>query len=205
MRTLVVVPMKDVAVSKTRLAWAMPARERERMAFALFRSSLNFFGVQYPNFKRLVVTSSARIATHSKRCGASVLRESEPGGLNAAVDCALTWAIAQGFDRLLIVPADIPVWLRGEVDELLCDGVTTPVVIARAHDGGTNAMLLDLARVRRFQFCYGPQSARLHAEAAEAAALGVSTRSLPFLSHDIDTVDDCLVFGEKLAALTHAE
>jgi 2-phospho-L-lactate guanylyltransferase len=204
MRTVVVVPMKDAAVSKTRLAAAMPAAERERMSLALFRRAQDFFTVQYPEFERLVVTSSPRIAALANDWGASVLMEAGVPGLNAAVLSSFDWARQAGYERFLAVPADIPVWLRAEVDELLQEGTRHPVVIARAHDGGTNALLIDLSRADRFEFRYGLDSARRHAESARARALRVTIRTWPFLGHDIDTVDDCLIFSQKLAAFTEA-
>ena len=204
MRTVVVVPMKDGALSKTRLADAMPPADRERMSVALFQRALDFFSGQYPQFERLVVTFSPHIAALAVSSGSSVLMEDGPLGLNPAAQLSLDWARMAGMERILVVPADIPVWLRSEVDDLLDEGSRNPVVIARAHDGGTNALLIDIARSDKFDFCYGPDSARRHAESAQAAALGVTTRTWPFLSHDIDTIDDCLIFSQKLAALIHA-
>lgn len=203
MRTVVVIPMKDAAVSKTRLAPAMPAVQRERMALALFRRALDFFGAQFPRFERLVVTPSARIGEVARACGASVLMEGEPAGLNPAVASAFAWARQAGFERMLVVPGDIPVWLRSELDELLQEGASSPVVIARAHDGGTNALLIDLKRAARFDFHYGSDSASRHAQAAQAAGLSAMTRTWPFLSRDIDTADDCLLFKPSLEILTN--
>lgn len=201
MKTLVVVPMKDAAASKTRLAAAIPAAEREQMSLALFQRAQDFFRLQFPHFDRLVVTASSRISALSQMCGASVLMEESPAGLNAATQAGFVWARDAGFERLLVVPADIPVWLRAEVDELLEQGVHSPVVIARAHDGGTNALLLDLRRLERFDFRYGVDSARLHAAASKALGHEVTTRTWAFLSHDLDTVDDCLMLTLKISSL----
>jgi 2-phospho-L-lactate/phosphoenolpyruvate guanylyltransferase len=203
MRTIVVVPMKDAAMSKTRLADVMPAADRERMSLALFERAQEFFRVQFPHFSRLVVTPSSSIAALAKIAGAAVLMEDGAQGLNSAALSSFDWACRAGFDRLLIVPADIPVWLRAEVDELLEEGTRYPVVIARAHDGGTNALLFDLACVNRFDFRYGPDSACRHSESANAVGVRARTRTWHFLSHDIDTVADCLILSQKLAALTN--
>lgn len=199
MRTVVAIPMKDPADSKTRLAGTLTAAQRERMALALFRRAQTFFATQFPEFERLVVTPSPRIATETTASSAMALVEEGTRGLNSAAQSAFIWAKTRGGDRLLIVPADIPVWLRSEVDELLDDGQKYDLVIARAHDGGTNALLIDLVRADRFQFCYGRDSARRHADAASVADLSSITRQWPFLSHDIDTVDDCLVLSQKLS------
>nr|WP_233287364.1 hypothetical protein [Bradyrhizobium oropedii] len=147
--------MKDPAESKTRLAGTLTAAQRERMALALFRRAQTVFAMQFSYFERLVVTPSARIVTEATACNAAALVEESTRGLNSAAQSVFIWAKARGFDRLLIVPADIPVWLRSEVDELLDDGRKYDLVVARAHDGGTNALLIDLVRAERFEFCYG--------------------------------------------------
>ena len=198
MSTAVVIPMKDAAHSKTRLALAMTPAQRKRMALALFRGALNFFAVQFPEFDRLVITSSPRIAGIAQDCGAASLMEQGSSGLNGAVSTAFQWVRRAGYDRLLVVPADIPVWLRSEVAELLEAGDRHAVVIARAHDGGTNALLIDLAQAGRFEFRYGLNSAQQHAESAKAVALDAMTRTWPFLSRDIDTADDCLLLSQAL-------
>ncbi|RXH41723.1 2-phospho-L-lactate guanylyltransferase [Bradyrhizobium zhanjiangense] len=204
MKTVVAIPMKDPAESKTRFADALTATQREKMALTLFRRAQSFFSTQFPDFERLVVTPSPRIATEATACSAVALVEESTRGLNKAAQSAFIWAKTGGFDRLLIVPADIPIWLRSELDELLDDGRRFDVVVARAHDGGTNALLINLIRADRLEFCYGLDSARRHADAASAASLSSITRQWPFLGHDIDTVGDCLVLSQKLSSLTDA-
>lgn len=191
MKTLVAVPMKDPHDAKTRLAAALPPAARVRLALHLFHRSQDFFARHFPAFDRLVVTPSAEVARHAEGCGAQVLKETAASGLDAAAGAALRWARAAGYERLLLVPADIPVWLAGEVESLLQAGGATDVVIARAHDGGTNALLVDLRRVPHFEFRYGPDSARRHEQACLAAALRCVVAQLPFLGRDLDTADDC--------------
>ncbi|OAF17039.1 hypothetical protein AYJ54_37480 [Bradyrhizobium centrolobii] len=204
MKTVVAIPMKGPAESKSRLAEALSAAQREQMALALFGRVQTFFATQFPDFERLVVTPSPRIATEAAARSAVALVEESTRGLNKAAKSAFIWAKTRRYDRLLIVPADIPVWLRSELDELLDEGRRFDVVVARAHDGGTNALLIDLMRTDRFDFCYGVDSARRHADAASAAALSSITRQWPFLGHDIDTVGDCLVLSQKLSSMTDA-
>ncbi|MGY3573069.1 2-phospho-L-lactate guanylyltransferase [Bradyrhizobium sp. USDA 4504] len=204
MKTVVAMPMKDPAESKTRLAGALTAGQREQMALALFRRAQTFFATQFPAFERLVVTPSPRIANESTASSAVTLMENETRGLNRAAQTAFMWAKTRGGDRLLVVPADIPIWLRSEMDELLEEGRKHDVAIARAHDGGTNALLINLRRVNGIEFCYGPDSAKRHADAASAAGVSSITRQWPFLGHDIDTAGDCLVLSRELFFLKDA-
>ena len=63
------------------------------------------------------------------------------------------------------------------------------IAIARAHDGGTNALGLRPAAAIVPSFGVD-QSARAHAALAEAAGLEVAVVDLPGLALDVDTPDD---------------
>ncbi len=197
MRTLVAIPMKDARDSKTRLANALSDAERERLARSLFVRSQSFFATYFPHFSRLVVTPSEQMGQLASEAGAQVLKEAAATGLNQAAGAAFHWARRNGFDRLLIVPADIPVWLQHEVHALLQHGDSVDVAIARAHDGGTNGLLIHLARVAQFEFRYGSGSAQEHAQFCREAGMRSVVCHLPFIGRDIDTADDCLVMGES--------
>jgi 2-phospho-L-lactate guanylyltransferase len=200
MKTLVAMPMKDLREAKTRLAAALSAAERAQLARDLFHRSQEFFARQFPEFTRLVVTPSEEIARLACAGGAWVLKEGGAGGLNCAADSAFGWARDAGFDRLLLVPGDIPVWLVGEVAALLEEGRRASIAIARAHDGGTNALLIDLRRVSEFAFRYGVDSAARHRQWCRSRGVSHAVAHLPFLSRDVDTEEDYLLLGRPLPA-----
>jgi len=190
-RILVAMPMKPFIDAKSRLAAAIAQPQRERLVQALFLRTQRFFASQFPEFDRLVVTPSAEVQRACWRVGARCLLESGLAGLNTAAARAVDWACIQGYDKVLVVPGDVPVWMRGEVGALLDVGRAHDVVVARAHDGGTNAVLLRLPTA--FEFRYGPDSAAAHLRGAHRAGLSAVTCQLPFLAHDIDVPADCLL------------
>lgn len=188
MSTLLIIPMKDPTVSKTRLSTALHAEERERLAQVLFDNTLSFFAKQCPLLPRLVVTESAAIAQRSREQGAQVLREAERRGLNAALNAATTWAIQQGYTSTLIVAADVAVWEQTEIQDMFIASIGGTVVIAEAVDGGTNALLLPSPNACPFRF--GPGSALLHEIAAKQRGYRTTRLHLPFLARDVDTPED---------------
>ena len=198
MKTVVAIPMKDIADAKTRLAPFLSPSRRAHLALTLFDRAMDFFAVSLPDAERVVVTSSPSIAARACAAGAMAVSEGPVEGLNQAATAALRWAIAEDFDRLILVPADIPVWLFQEVEVLLVSSTKHDVVLAAAHDGGTNALVLNLERVREFRFSYGVQSVLEHQRVCAAHGLRHETKWLPFLGHDIDTVEDCLVLSQSL-------
>ena len=198
MKTVIAIPMKDPSDAKSRLAPFLSPSQRSHLALTLFDRAMDFFGASLSDAEQVVVTSSPSIAARARAAGAMVMSEGLVQGLNQAATTALRWAGAKGFERLIVVPADIPVWLVQEVEVLLMSSMRHDVVIAAAHDGGTNALVLNLSRVQEFEFSYGTQSALKHASVCAARGLKHETRRLPFVGHDIDTIDDCLVLSQAL-------
>ena len=189
MKTLIVVPMKDPAMSKQRLAGVLTPSERQVLATRLFQRTLDFFSNNFPEFPVLVVTSSANIACHAEASGAWVLMEEQVAGLNGAATMAAQWACGQGFDRQLLVPADIPELKRYELRTLLDSVTDKPMTaICRAEDGGTNALLTCPPDV--IPFCFGPDSCLLHLDAAQNKGIKTIQFDLPYLAFDVDSPSD---------------
>lgn len=188
---LVALPMKAFDQAKSRLAPAMAPAQRQRLSRALFERTLAFFDHCFPGMDRLVVTPSPQVREAALARCASVALEPSAQGLDAAAQHAIEYAAVHGYRQLLIIPGDIPVWLRTEVQALLALGERREVVIARSRDGGTNALLLRLPT--RFRCAYGEDSAQRHAHAARGAGLSVAVCQPPFMAHDIDRPQDCLL------------
>lgn len=201
MKTLVAVPMKDPGDSKSRLATVLDCEQRYQLAVDLFCSTDRFFKLHFPDFDRLVVTASAHISELAESSGAHVLKEPASSGLNAAAEEAILWARGRGYDRFLFVPADIAEWRATEILELLHEGSSSEVVVARAHDAGTNALLIDLRRVHQFEFRFGIDSANRHAMYCAERGISSVVRNWPLLARDIDTVEDLAMAGVFPAAM----
>lgn len=187
MRLCAVIPMKDPSDAKTRLGSALSERGRAGLARTLFRNTLRTVAA-VPAFERvLVVTGSDDIVALAQKQGAHVLPQ-RPAGLNAAAAHAAAEVSAEGFDGLMLVPGDLadpdPADLAA-----LCD-LARPhsAVIAPAHDGGTNALLV--CPPNGIEFAYGARSSVAHQRAALAAGLSCTLAVKPSLLHDIDTSDD---------------
>ena len=108
-----------------------------------------------------------------------------------------------GSDAILIVPADVPLITPDAVDMMVSTAPDGPsVVVAPAHDGGTNGLLLQPPDVIAPQF--GPSSARAHQQSAAAAGeMGVPFREarIDVWAFDLDTPSDLRWLRETLPQL----
>lgn len=175
----VVVPVKSFAVAKERLAEAVPADQRARLAE---RMATGVVGAAAP-LPTFVVCGDPTVAAWATRVGAGVINLARPG-LNRAVQFAADVLGADGYRRVIVAHADLPLahtlaWVGQS------DGVT--IVPDRRQDG-TNVLSVPL-RVG-FRFRYGPGSAAAHRE--EADRLGLTVRTVPDeqLGWDVDVPAD---------------
>jgi 2-phospho-L-lactate guanylyltransferase len=112
-------------------------------------------------------------------------------GLNGALELGRTWAIANGFDAMLVLPGDLPAIDAQEIARLAESSATVTIAPDR-HRAGTNALLLRLGpdAGRRFAFAFGDDSYQQHTD--EARRLGVRLEHLHLrgVELDLDTPDD---------------
>lgn len=179
MRAAVVVPVKDFGMAKVRLAPALNPAERA----ALARMMAGHVLASAAPLPVWVACDSHEVAAWAEAAGAGVLWG--PGlGLNGAVGEGVATLAAEGFDRVIVAHADLP--LAGELSwAARLDGVT---IVPDRHDDGTNVLCVPAAA--SFTFAYGPGSYRRHA--AEARRLGLAVRVVrePALGWDVDLPAD---------------
>ena len=187
----IVIPIKAPSSAKQRLMSVLNMAQREALVLNLYRQTLRFFSQHYPQVNCLVVTNSAKIADIASHFGANVLIEKQPKGLNAAIEAATRWSLESGYQFQMVIPADIARLNAREIDVLLqATKAGSQVVIARAKDSGTNALITTPPNA--IEFHYGRQSALAHVQQAHANQLRVEVLNLPDLSQDIDVPDDLI-------------
>jgi len=177
-----VVPMKSMDLAKSRLAGVLDAAGRHALARQMLDHVLATL--------RDAGLPSVRVASG----------DTGTGDLNRDVTAAARLVEAEGATNLLLVMADLPYLSVADIAALVEAGRTSPVVIAEAKDGGTNALLLRPPTVLGFTFATHRPSAVLHAESARAAGLSPSIVRRQGLARDIDTPADLAALAADHAA-----
>jgi len=175
----VLVPVKAFADAKLRLAPALPAEERSRLAQAMATHVLQ---AARP-LPVAVVCDDAAVADWARRHGALVVWE--PGrGLNGAVQAGVERLAAAGAHRVVVAHADLP--LAGPLGwACRFSGVT---LVPDRRDDGTNVACVPTAS--GFAFSYGPGSFQRHGAEARRLGLGLRVVREPLLGHDVDVPAD---------------
>jgi 2-phospho-L-lactate/phosphoenolpyruvate guanylyltransferase len=195
MSTLAILPVKSFASAKQRLAEALGAGSRQALAQAMFADVLGTLR-RVPGVDAIAVVTADRVAESAAAGGrVLVLREQGERGHSAAAMLGIRRALADGYDRVLLIPGDTPLVQPAELAALVA-GSTGVVVVPDRHGTGTNA--LALAPPDTIEPSFGPGSLRRHVAAAEAADIPHRVEEIPGLALDVDTPDD---LAELTAAL----
>jgi 2-phospho-L-lactate guanylyltransferase len=180
-------PVKRFAGSKSRLGCILSETERAGLSAAMLNDVLAALRGVGDRLTIVVITDDAGVAAHAMAAGCRVAPERR-AGVNAALDRYARFLAAAAGSSLLVLPADIPMVQREDLELFLehrGDGI---VMVPAIADGGTNALHCAPPGVIGFQF--GAGSAGLHHAAATAAGVEVRNIDMPNLSYDIDRPED---------------
>lgn len=193
-----VVPVKVLSAAKQRLAHLLGPAERQALSLAMLDDVLAALG-ETRDTTATIISRDSRAMELALARGAAAISD-HTSDLNAA----LMQAARQLPDAaaMLVVPSDLPLVRPDDIAALACafDEHHT-IVMAPAHDGGTNALLLRPGE--GMPFLFGPDSLARHMIAAAELGLRARLVRLPHLEHDIDDMDDLVWLarqpGESMA------
>ena len=180
MRTIAILPVKSFGAAKQRLGDLLAGGSRRALAQAMFSDVLSALR-HVPELDEVAVVtgdSSAEWAARAERV--LVLPDPLEDGQSAAAEIGVRHALAEGFDRALMVPGDAPLLDPAEVSDLLQRDDATASIVPDRHGTGTNALLLSPPDA--FVPSFGPGSFERHVAGARDAAVDYSVDELPSLT-----------------------
>lgn len=196
-RLHVLIPLRGLAVGKTRLGLALDAEEREALILGMLVHTLTTLR-EWPACRQVhVITDDPEVAEVARRAGAQIVAEPVDGDLNAALRAGRHAAVTAGASAILFLPADLPLLSRGGLaavldaaDAALAAGSGRPIVVIAPSDArsGTNALLLSPVAIIEPEF--GEASLEAHIRAAAEAEASLQLVVDPALGFDLDMPDD---------------
>ena len=198
-----VVPVKDTAAAKQRLASAVPQSLRQELMLAMLEDVLAALAEATGLAGRLLVTTDPAAQRLATRCGFDWLTDGAADGHTGAVAAAARHLARTGIAGMLTVPGDIPLVTAAEIAQLLDAHRPAPAfTIAPSHDElGSNAIVVSPPNAVPLRF--GDNSFFPHLAAAEAQGIRPTVLHLPGIALDIDNPDDLRHFA-RLGSRTRA-
>lgn len=181
-----VVPVKQSAGAKQRLAAALTPAQRQALAACMLEDVLDALaGV--PELAGLLVVTIDPFATDlARRHGARVITDGAADGHTGAVTAAARLLAAQGCAGMLAVPGDIPAASAAEISDVLAaHGPAPSFTIVPAHDDlGSNAVLCSPPDAVTLRF--GDNSFLPHLDTARRCGIKPVVLRRPGIAMDID-------------------
>ena len=185
-----VLPMKPLALCKTRLSMILDDKERATLSIEMFRrvtKSALLSNVDYV----WVVGGDQRVRSETLALGADWCHDMGHD-LNESLSKAFSLAKRSKLVAMYI-PADLPFLKSGDIDELISlsnDGETL-VLSPAQRDGGTNGMLVPICS--EFQPALGKNSFQRHREQIKALGADFEICESDGFALDLDTPEDFLI------------
>src|SRR5262245_2545715 len=188
-----VVPVKETASAKQRLAGLLPARARRDLALAMLGDVLQALAGVSELGGIVVVTADAAAADMGVEAGARVWCDGARDGHTGAVMAAARRLALQGA-AMLTIPGDVPLVSPADVRHLLRAHRASPgfTIVPARDQRGSNAIVCtppDLVPLR-----FGPDSFFPHLAAARSRGVDPTTVDLPRIALDIDEPADLFEF-----------
>jgi len=135
----------------------------------------------------------------------SPINNSAEAGLCHAYSTAAADLLVRGASTMLLLPADIPLVTKADIESLLAEHTCPGVSLAAAgSDGGTNALLVSPPTI--IAPAFGDNSCQRHIAHAREQGLQPAVVNTLGLSLDVDTVEDIralLAAGRECATLRY--
>ena len=195
MRTLAILPVKSFGAAKQRLAESLGAGSRQALAQAMFADVLGALR-RVPGLDEIVVVTSDRAAeAASTGDRVRVLPDTAQAGQSEAALIGIRHALAQGYERVLLVPGDTPLVQPDDMAGLIARarGVT---IVPDRHGTGTNALVL--APPDAIEPSFGEGSFARHVAAAEQTGEPARVEAVDTLALDVDTPADLAELSSEL-------
>jgi 2-phospho-L-lactate guanylyltransferase len=188
MKAAILVPVKEHARAKSRMAPLLTAEERSALAWAMFEDLIEALSpLPWPV---VLVTNSRRASARAGSLGWTVVREEIQLSESASVDAGSQRLAQEGMQAVLRLPADLPLIQTEDVAELLSLPISAPaaILVPSWDRSGTNALLRTPPDL--FPSRFGPDSFALHVRAAAEAGADLRIVENARLALDLDDPSD---------------
>jgi 2-phospho-L-lactate/phosphoenolpyruvate guanylyltransferase len=189
-----VVPVKEFAGAKQRLASCLTVEERRALATIMLEDVLDAVSTVRELAGVLVVTIDPAATSLAARYGARIVTEGAREGHTGAVTAAARLLVREGQAGMMTMPGDIPRLKSAEIAATLAAHRAAPAfTIVPAHDDlGSNTIICSPPDAVPLRF--GEDSFYPHLDAARAHGIEPLVVRQPGIGMDIDSPVDLVAF-----------
>jgi 2-phospho-L-lactate/phosphoenolpyruvate guanylyltransferase len=185
-----IVPVKPLRLGKTRLSGVLDDHERYSLVSTLLGNTLKSLSMVSDIDHILVVSRDPTVLAMANEFGSKTILEETTSDLNLALEMGRRFALQCGIQRLLVLPADLPLLSEHEVAAFVSSKADPPhlLIAPDRRNDGTNALLV--SPPDRFEFKFGPGSFQLHVDQAKENGMRVDVYHSTVMELDLDLPED---------------
>ncbi len=200
-----IIPVKGTN-PKVRLSSLFGPRERKQLQVAMLEDTLLAIAKAKRSLQTYVVSSDPEILKFAERFGVGSIEEERDGGVNAAVEGAISGL--QGYDGWLVLPADIPLVSAYDLRTVFTlHRLGSPIIISPSEDySGTNLLLM--TRRHSIPLHYDDDSFNKHVREAVSSGARSAVYYSENVAFDIDHSGDVhryFSFGRRNSTMNFLE
>jgi 2-phospho-L-lactate guanylyltransferase len=185
---MILIPVKNLANAKQRLADVLDQRVRTELAHAMLADVLQAVA-EYGDEDVSLVTNDPFASERAANYGFSIIPDTANTSETDAIEMATRICVSRGVPRTLVIPGDIPLIEAEDLTTIFDRACASgSVLVPSADKRGTNAVLR--APAASFPLRFGNDSFQPHLQAAIATDTPCVVLSLPRIALDIDNADD---------------
>ena len=186
---MILIPVKNLANAKQRLAAALDQTTRTQLAQAMLLDILDALGKWEDRPEVALVTSDPFALEAARQYRFGVIPDNANRSETDAIEMATQVCVGRGIESTLVIPGDIPLLQASELAQILAAAPEQGSVLSPAADGrGTNAAFRRPAGL--FPLRFGNDSVLPHLTAARATGKPCVVLPLPGTALDIDNLGD---------------
>ena len=185
---MILVPVKDLARAKQRLASVMDQPARTQLARIMLHDVLA--AIAGRQHTRCAVVSSDPFARKlAEHLQFETIPDPDNPGETGAIEMATRACLERGCHFTLVLPADIPLLRPEDLDDIFSHAPARGSLLVSARDGrGTNAIFRSPADL--FPLGFGNDSFQPHLASARAMDMPCVVMELPGVALDVDRPED---------------
>lgn len=190
---MILIPVKNLATAKQRLASVLDQPTRTELAQAMLRDVLH--AVASCSAEQVAIVTTDPYATRlAQEFNFETIADNNVSE-TAAIELATQVCESRGIESTLVIPGDIPLITAEELDQILKAAPAEGSLLVPAADRrGTNAVLR--RPVGLFPLRFGNDSFKPHLTAARATGKPCVVLSLPGIALDVDNPSDLRQLAE---------
>jgi 2-phospho-L-lactate guanylyltransferase len=185
MHGILLIPVKDLATAKQRLAPALTQPQRSQLAETMLRDVMLAAAGVRSRLELALVTGDVRAHHLAREFGFGVIEDTRNESETAAIEMATAECEQRGYHTTVVIPGDIPLITTDELHRVLDAAPAAGAVFVPAYDWrGSNCILRCPASLIPLRF--GNDSFLPHCEAMRRTGREPIILEMPGIGLDID-------------------